>query len=625
MDTRIRTAPERAEAEPSARLIPRERMLRGVVTFIVLTAAGIGSLYWFTARGQAHQVLRSLSVPFIALAMLGAAADILIGAERYQIFLRRIRPGTPLWLPIRADLANRFVGAITPSQTGGGPAQVYVLWRGGIPVPDALSFLLINFLSTLIFFLAAGGFAAWIFRERFPDGAIHLLVLYGFAAFATCLGVMLVGLFRPDWVARPMAWAARRLEGRPEGIARALHHSCDLLARSLDRYRQACTRFIREDPLLPIQSFVLTAVLYLNKFTLAWLVMRGLGVDGDYLTCIAVQALLHFILYVAPSPGGSGIAEVGTGALMAILLPTRLLAPFTLAYRFFLLYLPATAGAVVLLRALHPREATSRRSLRAVAVAAATASTPGPGAASTSVSVHTPTRVAAGRVALVLAATLALGAGHLVAQSGPAGSIWSAYDDAPARIEALVVRGIEVQDADSAKVLFAKSVTLARDLVADDPGDADAHYLLSVALGYDLEHQGLRTKLRMAGEVRREAERALEIDPHHPGAHHVLGRLNAAAMRLNRVARLIARKVLGASVLEGASWEQAEYHFREAWKYDPTSPRHAMELGALYIDTHRPEMARAVLEEAVRLRPTEASDSLAEARARVLLQGLPPE
>ena len=152
MDTRIRTAPERAEAEPSARLIPRERMLRGVVTFIVLTAAGIGSLYWFTARGQAHQVWRSLSVPFIALAMLGAAADILIGAERYQIFLRRIRPGTPLWLPIRADLANRFVGAITPSQTGGGPAQVYVLWRGGIPVPDALSFLLINFLSTLIFF-----------------------------------------------------------------------------------------------------------------------------------------------------------------------------------------------------------------------------------------------------------------------------------------------------------------------------------------------------------------------------------------------------------------------------------------------------------------------------------------
>jgi tetratricopeptide (TPR) repeat protein len=116
-----------------------------------------------------------------------------------------------------------------------------------------------------------------------------------------------------------------------------------------------------------------------------------------------------------------------------------------------------------------------------------------------------------------------------------------------------------------------------------------------------------------------EAERALELDPHHAGAHHVMGRLHAGAMRLNRVARLALRDVLGASVLEGASWEEAERHFREAWRSDPTCPRHAMELGALYLDTDRPALARQVLAQAAHLAPREASDSLAVIRARTLL------
>jgi uncharacterized protein (TIRG00374 family) len=109
---------------------------------------------------------------------------------------------------------------------------------------------------------------------------------------------------------------------------------------------------VRQDPVLPLAVLLLTIVLYLNKFTLAWLLMKALGVDGSYLLTVGVQAVLHFILYVAPTPGGSGIAEVSTGALMSLVLPTPLLGPFTMAYRFLLGYLPAAAGAVALFVAL---------------------------------------------------------------------------------------------------------------------------------------------------------------------------------------------------------------------------------------------------------------------------------
>lgn len=372
MNTTPTGGPPPAALEPESgacEVVPRRKMIRGLAMFVLLTVGGLAALWHFTAEGGApladgewsRHVLTSVSAGFLALALLCAAADLLVGAVRYQVFLRRIRPGTSLWLPMRADLANRFVGAITPSQTGGGPAQVYILWRGGIPIPDALSFLLINFLSTLVFFLVAGGVTAWIFRDRFPAGAIHALVQYAFIAFAACLLLMLAGLVRPDLLVRPIAWAAGRLEGRPDPASRITRRACLALTGSVEWYRAACTRFIRENPALPVLSFVLTLVLYLNKFTLAWLVMRSLGVEGDYLTTVAVQALLHFILFVAPTPGASGIAEIGTGALMAILMPAHLLAPFTLAYRFLLVYLPGTVGALVLLKELGGGRVPGRR------------------------------------------------------------------------------------------------------------------------------------------------------------------------------------------------------------------------------------------------------------------------
>ncbi|NJD17704.1 MAG: flippase-like domain-containing protein, partial [Gemmatimonadetes bacterium] len=584
-----------AAAHPAPTTVPpdtgtsfsRAKMARGLVLFVACTVAGLAALYHFTAEGDLRSALASVSGSFMALAVLSAVGDLLIGAVRYHLFLRRIRPGTSLWLPIRADLANRFLGAVTPSQTGGGPAQVYVLWRGGIPVPDALSFLLINFLSTIVFFLVTGGLTAWIFRARFPEGGIHMLVQYGFVVFAASFAVMIIGLLRPEWLARPMASVARRLEGKRRTVARVTQRCAHALSDGVDHYRMACTRFVRENPALPLLSFLLTVVLYLNKFTLAWLVMRGLGVEGDYVTTLAVQALLSFVLFVAPSPGGSGIAEISTGALMAIVMPAHLLAPFTLVYRFFLMYLPATVGGVVLLKELGARTRRARPAVQPVV--------PGTGAA----------HVGALVVALLLGTTPARAqVAHTAVRPGAYAAI-TVEPTGLERVKGLVVRGITTEDRDVADALFAVAVEAGRAAVERAPDDPDAHYMLAVALGYALEHQAFRRKFAMAAEVRAEAERALELDPAHPGAHHVLGRLHAGAMRLNRVARLILREVLGASVLEGASWEQAEYHFREAWRGEPGSPRHAMELGALYMDTGRPALAREGLAAALRAVPRE--------------------
>jgi uncharacterized protein (TIRG00374 family) len=361
-------------------VISQRRLRAGALAFAVLTAAGLAVVFVAGARRDGSPGLGGLRPAFLVLAVAGALLDVVLGAVRYQVFLRKIRPGGSLWLPIRADLAGRFVGAVTPSQTGGGPAQVFVLHRGGVPVPAALSFLLINLLATLAFFLLAGGVAAWRLRDDFGAGVLRFLLQYGFGAVLAAFALMLLALVRPDLVSRPVAWLAGVFGRGSAGHPTALERAARCLAGSLDAYRAACDLFVRRSPWLPAASFAVTILIYLNKFSLAWLVLRGLGVEGGLGQTLALMTLLHLGVFLAPSPGGSGIAEVATGAVMSALVPAPLLGPFTLVYRMLIVYLPAAAGAAVILGELGRGRARSwpLRSCRVtVGLALAVSVTPG--------------------------------------------------------------------------------------------------------------------------------------------------------------------------------------------------------------------------------------------------------
>ena len=177
-----------------------------------------------------------------------------------------------------------------------------------------------------------------------------------------------------------------------------------------------------------------------------------------------------------------------------------------------------------------------------------------------------------------------------------------------------------------ASATLAPVVREARAAAECHPRRAEAHYLLALALGFYLEEKGTREKIRLADEVALRAEAALTIEPGHAGAHHILGRLHAGAMRLGTIERFVARRLLGADLLARVSWREAERHFSAAREREPDNPAHAMELGALYLDTDRPGLAREPLETAAGLPVRHAQDLSARDRARDLLRrlGQPP-
>lgn len=330
----------------------RRRILRGAAWFASLTLAGLAILVALTGGREALLAVRNLSAGFLLVALALVVLDLLLGTLRYHIFLRQVNPGVPFGLALRAQLSNRFAAAITPSQTGGGPALLYIFSRGGIPVAQGLSILLVNFLATLVFFFGSMGLAAYALRDAFSSEAITYLVRYGFIAFGIMTLISIAALMRPVFLRRALRGMIARLRAGENRWRTGLKRMLDGLIENAETYHRTCMHFLRNTPGLLVLSLVLTTLMYLTKFTIAYFIVLGLGVDVDYLLTISIQALLQFILYLAPSPGGSGIAELSTGALMTVLLPATLLGVFTIAFRFLLVLLPAFVGSFVLIAAL---------------------------------------------------------------------------------------------------------------------------------------------------------------------------------------------------------------------------------------------------------------------------------
>lgn len=330
-------------------ILSRKQMRRGARLSALLAVAGLSVTFFSTTTAETVDALGRLEFRYLFTAAALAGLDLWIGAGRYHILVRKIKPGTSPLLCFRANLANLFMGAVTPSQSGGGPAQLFILFRGGVPFSAAVSVCVVTFLCTLVFFLTAASLSIAFVHDQFSGEAVRLFVRYAFVVFVTLFAVVLFALWKTDLFAGLLARLARHLAWTGTRIGERLSRLLVRTVAETDRYRASCAVFLKEEPRLVMASFALTVLMYLNKFTLAYFVLRGLGVEVDYLSMIAVQTLLLFILYFAPSPGGSGIAELSTAALMATLMPAYLLPLFTLLSRAFHLYFPAALGAFVML------------------------------------------------------------------------------------------------------------------------------------------------------------------------------------------------------------------------------------------------------------------------------------
>lgn len=180
--------------------------------------------------------------------------------------------------------------------------------------------------------------------------------------------------------------------------------------------------------------------------------------------------------------------------------------------------------------------------------------------------------------------------------------------------------GSYTNDKPSREALFTSAEQYARRAAQLNPSHAEGHFSLARALGKTALTQSPKGRIRYATEIRSHALECLRLDSRHGGCLHVMGMWNAEVMRLNSIARLIAKNVLGGRVFGTASWKEAVRYMESSVANDPERIVHYVDLAEVYNDVGERAKSRSMYEAVLRMPASDVNDRFYKEQARSALR-----
>ncbi len=337
------------------RLAP-QILRRGVEIFALISAIVFAALLFYGNNLELFlRAMVNLHWGWIVVGLGLASLDWFGGGLRVYVLARHAYPETSFKGCVMSAGLNFWGTLITPTQAGGGPLGIYVLKRYGTPVPVAMVALFMSFVATILFFTVAGPLAVFLGAGRsleqhgiLGDVSLNDLFRLSLGGFIAMGGVMLLVMIFPGTARRVAQWIMRRVErrGHPK-LARWV----TMINEGIDHAHEAMVAFYRGRGWLSLGAAVLlTGAAMANKLLSGYVVLRALGIDAPLVDVLLLQTLIVFLLYFAPTPGGSGLAEVLSAAVMSIYVPRELTPSYVLLWRIFVGYITVIVGSVIFWR-----------------------------------------------------------------------------------------------------------------------------------------------------------------------------------------------------------------------------------------------------------------------------------
>ena len=335
------------------RLITPKVLRRGFELFLLGSLIGIGALLFY---GNNFSALLE-AIPRIhwiwVLAGLGLASmDWLGGGARLWVLARPIHPNPSLKGLILAGGMGAWAAYLTPLQSGNAPMTIYTMRRYGIPVPIALTLVLMTFVATSAFFGIAGPIAiAFGAGKSLGEHGVVLgislydLFLASLGIFVVSFALMILVVIWPRAVHLLMRAIIRFVGRRTSRLGGRLAQ----LEAGIDQAHAAMAKFNTPRGWLALfWATVISGPSHANKLLAGYVALRAIGIEARFVDVLLLQTLITFLLYFfAPTPGGSGIAELLSAAVMSIYVPRPLTALYTIIWRLVISYYTIVFGSIV--------------------------------------------------------------------------------------------------------------------------------------------------------------------------------------------------------------------------------------------------------------------------------------
>ncbi|RKI41361.1 UPF0104 family protein [bacterium D16-51] len=202
-----------------------------------------------------------------------------------------------------------FFSAITPSATGGQPAQLYFMKKDRLSISISTLILMVVTI-TYKAVLVVIGLAVVIFRPRgimeYLEPVIGWCYL-GVALNVFCVTFMMILVFHPT-LAETILVGLVRIFGKITHFKREKKLILKI-ENAMERYRSVAD-YLRKNKRVIINVFLITFVQRVMWFFITYLVYLSFSLHGtDGVTVTTLQGMISVSVDMLPLPGGMGISE----------------------------------------------------------------------------------------------------------------------------------------------------------------------------------------------------------------------------------------------------------------------------------------------------------------------------
>src|SRR6266699_2969090 len=270
-------------------LTPR-LLRRGLELFAVISCLGVIVVLVFFGQDLETFLggLTHLHLVWLIIGLALASMDWFGGGTRLWIVARHVHPGVRWRDMVIAGGMSAWAAYLTPFQTGAGPTMMWVMRRAGVR--------------------------------------------------------LLVAILFPVWLRDAVHWLATRAEHKSGRVAARIEQ----LREGIDRAHECLVAFGSPRGWLALfWAVLLSGPSHANKLLAGYVALRTLGLHTNFVDILLLQTFITFLLYFAPTPGASGLAELLSSVVMSIYVPRSLVASYTLLWRFINSYATVAVGSLL--------------------------------------------------------------------------------------------------------------------------------------------------------------------------------------------------------------------------------------------------------------------------------------